>query len=229
MDFIEIKTERGVCRLFSEGRPAVILIEPTEEREMESAAREADLIARGTDRPFALAAFPVRDWFAELSPWENPPVFGKQAFGGRADDTLAFLQKDLLPKARSLFPSAPPLILGGYSLAGLFSLWCGHETDLFEGIAAASPSVWFPGWMEYARAHPPQMKAVCLSLGDREEKTKNPVMAQVGACIRSLYALYQTQPLLSSCLQWNPGNHFADPAPRTAQAFLWAMEHIPIS
>lgn len=41
--------------------------------------------------------------------------------------------------------------LGGYSLAGLFSLWAAYQTNLFAGIAAASPSVWFPGFLDYAK------------------------------------------------------------------------------
>ena len=40
------------------------------------------------------------------------------------------------------------LYLGGYSLAGFFSLWAAYQTDRFAGVAAVSPSVWFPGWMD---------------------------------------------------------------------------------
>ena len=40
---------------------------------------------------FALAAFAVRDWNRDLSPWEAPPVFGKLPFGGMAEETLSFV------------------------------------------------------------------------------------------------------------------------------------------
>ena len=66
----------------------------------------------------------------------------------------------------------------------LFALWASYQTDKFEGIVAASPSVWFPKWIEYAKDNKPLSKSIYLSLGDKEEKTKNPVMAQVGNAIR---------------------------------------------
>ena len=65
------------------------------------------------------------------------------------------------------------VILGGYSLAGLFALWAATQINALYGVAAASPSVWFPGWPEHEAAHPIQAQRVYLSLGDREEHTKN--------------------------------------------------------
>ena len=114
--------------------------------------------------------------------------------------------------------------LGGYSLAGLFSLWASYQTDRFAGIAAASPSVWFPGFLPYMKEHENQSRAVYLSLGDKEEKTRNLVMATVGDCIREAHAWLQ-QCGICSTLEWNPGNHFRDPGLRTAKAFAWIMKN----
>lgn len=114
--------------------------------------------------------------------------------------------------------------LGGYSLAGLFSLWASYQTDRFAGIAAASPSVWFPGFLPYMKEHENQSRAVYLSLGDKEEKTRNPVMTTVGDCIREAHAWLQ-QCGIGSTLEWNPGNHFRDPGLRTAKAFAWVMKN----
>ena len=70
---------------------------------------------------------------------------------------------------------------------------------------------------------PIRAKAVYLSLGDREERAKNPVMATVGDCIRTQYDRLRER---SACtLQWNPGNHFRDAEQRTAAGFLWLWEH----
>ena len=74
--------------------------------------------------------------------------------------------------------------------------------------------------MDFAQSHPLRARAVYLSLGDREEKTRNPLMAQVGDCIRRLYGLYRSS--AQTALEWNPGNHFQDAGLRTAKAFLWA-------
>ena len=113
-------------------------------------------------------------------------------------------------------------MLGGYSLAGLFALWAGYQSDVFEGIAAASPSVWFPDWIEYASARKPLTSAVYLSLGDKEEKAKNPIMAQVGLAIRSQEKMLQEQGV-NTILEWNTGNHFVDSEKRMAKGFAWLM------
>ncbi|MBR6028090.1 MAG: esterase [Clostridia bacterium] len=167
--------------------------------------------------PFRLAAFEVEDWNRELSPWPAPPVFGREGFGEGAADTLTYVTDCLLP---ALAP-ADTVVLGGYSLAGLFALWAGCLTDRFAAVAAVSPSVWFPGWLDWAAAHPMRAGRVYLSLGDREEKTRNPVMATVGEAIRA------TDRLLTHCdhlLEWNPGGHFDHPAERMARGFEWAAK-----
>jgi len=116
---------------------------------------------------------------------------------------------------------AVEVILGGYSLAALFALWAGYESTRFSGIAAASPSVWFPGWLDYAKARTPRAERIYLSLGDAEPQTRNRVMATVGDCIREMDALLAGHP---HTLEWNPGNHFKDADLRTAKAFLWCLE-----
>ena len=116
---------------------------------------------------------------------------------------------------------AVEVILGGYSLAALFALWASYESRRFSGIAAASPSVWFPGWLDYAKARKPRAERIYLSLGDAEPRTRNRVMATVGDCIQEMDALLAGHP---HTLEWNPGNHFKDADLRTAKAFLWCLE-----
>ena len=118
--------------------------------------------------------------------------------------------------------SAKRVFIGGYSLAGLFALWAGYQTDRFDGIAAASPSIWFPHFTEYMRENSLNAGAVYLSLGDREERTRNPVMSQVGSAIRSAEAMLKEKGI-DCILEWNKGNHFKDPDLRTAKAFAWLM------
>jgi hypothetical protein len=68
----------------------------------------------------------------------------------------------------------------------------------------------------------PMAKSVYLSLGDKEEKTKNPMMAQVGNAIRKMHELLLSQGI-DTVLEWNPGNHFVDSDKRMVKGFVWLM------
>ena len=172
---------------------------------------------------FCLKAVKVESWNHDLSPWPAPPVFGKEGFGDGAARTLQFLEENALPDpARGAAQSPKRVFIGGYSLAGLFALWAGYQTDRFDGIAAASPSIWFPDFTKYMRENRMNAEAVYLSLGDREERTRNPLMSQVGNAVRSAEAILRESG--KDCiLEWNKGNHFKDPDLRTAKAFAWLM------
>ena len=213
-----------LVRLYADEAPQILFLQPVDAHDAQLLDRQYDAM-RCCALPFALAAFEVKDWNRELSPWEAPPVFGKVPFGGGAAETLAFLTGRLLPELRSLLPgNGIALCIGGYSLAGLFALWAATKTELFSGAAAASPSVWFPGWIDYVTEHPIHAGTVYLSLGDREERAKNPVMARVADCIRAQYALLQADHRVT--LEWNPGNHFQDSGLRTARAFCWVAAQL---
>ena len=188
------------CRIYGEAHAEYLLLQMTGEHELQSMENEVAAIAQSAHH-FLFAAVPVESWNDALSPWEAPAVWGKQGFGGNAADTLRFLTEQVIPTLKQQFELSEnvKIILGGYSLAGLFSLWASTQTDLFYGVAAASPSVWFPGWMEFEQRHPIQTQHIYLSLGDKEERTKNTVMAAVGIisapCTADLQSAAQTAPL----------------------------------
>ena len=178
-------------------------------------------IREGCGDGFRLVTFKINDWNRELSPWEAPAVFGQDGFGNGAADTLQEILKYCTDRTKTYY-------IGGYSLAGLFALWAAYQTDLFEGVAAASPSMWFPGFADYMKDHGIRARRMYLSLGDREEKTRNPVMATVGDRIREAHKLLREKGI-DCTLEWNAGNHFADADKRTAKAFLWVMKAVPVS
>ena len=208
------------CFLYQNEAAKHLLIQPIDEHDLEGLDQEVETIKELSDKSFSLVAFMIKDWNQELTPWGAPPVFGKTPFGSGAEKTLEFITSRLLPEVQE---NIPHLILGGYSLAGLFALWSGYQTDKFDGIVAASPSVWFPKWIEYATDNKPLAKSIYLSLGDKEEKAKNPVMAQVGNAIRRQNELLTGQ-MDNTILEWNPGNHFVDSEKRTAKGFAWVMD-----
>ena len=195
-----------------------LLIQPVDDHDLELIESEAAAIRQLAGRDFHLTAVRVRNWNRDLTPWEAPPVFGKEGFGNGAGETL----REILELVGG---EKKKIILGGYSLAGLFALWAGYRTDRFAGIAAASPSVWYPGFSDYMRENTMKAGCVYLSLGDREEKTRNQVMARAGDCIREARELLERQGTCCT-LEWNEGNHFKDPDLRTARAFAWVMNHI---
>ena len=186
-------------------------------------ASEFDQICHVSGRTdLGLTAVLVSDWNQDLSPWAAPAVFGDEGFGSGAGQTLQSVLTDIVPKIRETAGEEAALYLGGYSLAGLFSLWAGTQTDVFSGIAAVSPSVWFPGFTDHLKEYPMKVRSVYLSLGTKEEKTRNPVMRTVGDAIRLTKEIL-TAAGLKTELEWNPGNHFKEPDLRTAKGFAWLL------
>ncbi len=192
-----------------------ILIQLVDDHDLAVIESEVSIIKDMAGDDFRLIAFKVNDWNKDLSPWEAPPVFGNEGFGGGAKDTLAEVLSDIVYEGSRYY-------IGGYSLAGLFALWTAYQTDIFSGVAAASPSVWFPDFDKYMKDHTIRTDKVYLSLGDREERTKNQIMSTVGDRIREAHA-YLSETGIDCTLEWNKGNHFKDADLRTARAFAWLL------
>ncbi|MDD6381755.1 esterase [Mitsuokella jalaludinii] len=194
----------------------IVLLQLVDDHDLTTIEQEVALIREYTGLDFLLLAFKTEDWNQELSPWKAPAVFGRQAFGGGAEDTLREVLASVTDRTKRYY-------IGGYSLAGLFALWAAYRTELFSGVAAASPSLWFPGFTDFMKEQQIRSRNVYLSLGDKEERARNPVMATVGACIRDAEAVLRGQGV-HCVLEWNKGNHFQDVAQRTAKAFAWGMK-----
>lgn len=196
----------------------IVLLQPVGEYDEDSVEKELACIKENTSEDFRLIALRVSDWNKDLSPWEAPAVFGKEGFGGCAAETLATI-------TGICGESEVKYCIGGYSLAGLFALWAAYRSNLFSGVAAASPSMWFPGFTELMREQKVKCRNIYLSLGDREEKTRNPVMAEVGNRIREAQEILKEQNV-KCILEWNEGNHFKDADLRTARAFSWVIKQL---
>lgn len=193
----------------------IILIQPVDDHDLEGIENEFAMITNSCDLSLRLIAVSINNWNNDLSPWEAPAVFGKENFGGDASRTLGELLKLCDDKGKKYY-------IGGYSLAGLFALWAAYQTDIFDGVAAASPSMWFPGFDDYMKKNEIKTDTVYLSIGDREEKARNPVMATVGDRIREAHSLLKERNV-NCILEWNEGNHFKDADIRTSKAFAWVL------
>lgn len=206
--------------LFTESNPESVLIQPVDSHDMEEMSKEIEYIEHHCNHNFVLAAVKINKWNEELTPWPAPPVFGKIPFGDGAGKTLCFITENLLPWFKTKLDRKVSVFLGGYSLAGLFSLWACYNTDVFDGVVAASPSVWYNDWLDYSRQNKCKTAKVYLSLGDMEWHSKNKLMATVAEAIKQQKIILDEQGV-ANALVWNPGNHFTDNGVRTAKGFVW--------
>ena len=207
-------------KIYEFGNPDadIVLIQPVDEHDLSGIENEIKTIGENYDKDFFLQAVKVNDWNRDLSPWEAPAVFGREDFGGGAGKTLAEILELCGDREKTYY-------IGGYSLAALFSLWAVYQTDVIAGVAAASPSMWFPNFIDYMKENDIRTDKVYLSLGDREEKTKNPVMATVGDRIREAEIILKERDV-KCILEWNEGNHFKDADIRTAKAFSSVLNFV---
>ncbi len=212
------------CRLFGAERPACILIQPSARHETPILEEEAGQLAALTTVPFLLVTVELEDWIVDLMPWADRNISRDEEAGKHGQETLEYILKSLIPWLEERYGPLP-MVLGGYSLGGLFALWASARTDRFRAIAAASPSVWIKDWIPYARKNAPRASAVYLSLGEHEEHVKNQAIARVGDCLRTQYDLLRERLGEERCtLVWEEGNHFADNAGRLARAFAWCLQ-----
>ena len=200
-----------------------ILLQMIGEHEVSSLDSETELIKKlALTDDFCLAAIKTDNWNNDLSPWKALAAYGDEDFGGGAEVTLEklinIINSEILTGRKM---SEINLYIGGYSLSGLFSLWSAFQTNIFKGVAAVSPSVWYPDFCEYVQKNQIMTEKVYLSLGKKEEKTRNPIMSTVGKAIKDIFELLSQD---TDCvLEWNEGNHFKEPDLRTAKGFAWLL------
>ena len=231
MKKLNLKIEGKECILYTKENENTeyVLIQPVDEHDINVLDNEVRYISENTSKNFSLAAFKIDDWNSELTPWEMPLLRGKGNFGNEAGKTLEFIKEKLIPsliKFVNIQDKNVKYILGGYSLAGLFSLWSGYQEDIFDGIAGVSPSVWYKDWMKFVKNNEILAKNVYLSLGDLEEKTKHQVLSKIGDNIREYIEILKNSENVEKCiLDWNEGNHFRDSDIRMGKGFVWLVEN----
>ena len=170
---------------------------------------------------YTLVVFQVEDWNKEFSPWTSEQL--DASFSGGADTTLEWLLNTCIPKVKETYGSNREIYLMGYSLAGLFALWALTKTDVFAGAASCSGSLWYPRFVDYINDNCVKEKRIYLSLGGKEAKTANPLMARIADCTGILEQHLKKQNIVK--MEMNPGGHFADSGKRLAKAVKWIVSH----
>lgn len=176
--------------------------------------------------PFTLVTISDLDWNHDMVPWDSPPAFkNAEPCTGGADGYLQLLTQEIIPTAEKKIASTPCWRgIAGYSLAGLFALYAIYRTDLFSRVGSMSGSLWFPGMKKYIFSHEPKCQPDCIyfSLGDKENKTRNPILRNVRQNTEEIWAFYQNKGI-DTVFQINPGNHYDHAAERTAAGIAWLL------
>lgn len=165
-------------------------------------------------RPAYLAALDGSDWNRDYSPWPAPPLRpGEAPFPGGAPQRLRLLTEQVLPSLRAHYPICEtPEDTGifGYSLGGLAALYMAYESPEFGLVGCLSGSLWYEGfmpWAESRRLASPGAR-VYLSLGRKEEKTRNPYLCKIGDCYRREEELLTRQLGEENVtMTWHDGGH----------------------
>ena len=168
----------------------------------------------------------------ELSPWPADGVWKGQApYKGLAAEHLRWMMEECVPQVEAQFGIRDILpVIAGYSLAGLFALWAAWNSGYFRRVACVSGSLWYPGFTDYIRDTAPKggcgkktgLEKAYFSLGDRESRTRHPLMSRVDACTAEVVERVRSYGI-ETTFEWNPGNHFDHPELRMAQALAWLL------
>ena len=221
-----VEIDNKKCHVLEKGSDGPVILWmyfPHRGNELEHMEEVLDVELRS--KSLTLVACEVSDWNAELSPWEAPGMTDGDRFLGGGNLTLKWLEDKVIPWVKGKYESSGELLIMGYSLAGLFSLWSMYETDVFSGAICASGSLWIEGWSDYVKANNVKGKCkVYLSLGGKEEKTNNARMATVGDRTREMEKVLKAdENVTDSVFELNSGGHFADSVKRMVKGIKWMV------
>ena len=164
------------------------------------------------------------NWNDDLTPWPAVGVFKKaKPFGGKAAAFLNKLTHEIIPETeRDLGIEDAERTLLGVSLSGLFAVWAAFNTDAFTNIISISGSLWYDGFVEWMKEQTPspQLKKICMLLGEKEKNAKEKRMATVEE--RSLAAadILKAKSLAAVSFELVEGTHFSPILPRMERAMM---------
>lgn len=213
------------ARLFSSSCPTSLLIyigEKGYEGNLESLMKG---ISENNNTQFAFLSISLSEKQI-LPPFPSHSPFDSSTLVGNADKTCEDIE-DFLLSLWDFYPNLKniPLILSGYSLCALFCLYLSSNSDLFAFVAANSPSLWYEGFLDYSSLHLPKSKFVFLSIGEKEEKGKNPLFSKVGENIRA-YSNMLKRSSIENELLYHEGGHFYEIEKRIVKGYLTCLKKI---
>jgi len=169
------------------------------------------------------------NWNRDMSPWYMDKLYKNESnYDGLADNYLDLLINKIIPNIESFINNLgykiQEYILGGYSLAGLFSIYSLYKTNKFNKIISCSGSLWYPNFIDFINNNKLLIKPskIYLSLGNRENNSKNKLIKEVYN--NTLYVEKFFKDLnINILFEENIGNHFQDISLRIAKGINWIL------
>ncbi|WP_235886302.1 alpha/beta hydrolase [Paenibacillus cymbidii] len=169
------------------------VFDPAAGRALEELER---MFAAGVPEELLLVGIGTDDRVDDYSPWYHPSLTGRyHDFGGKGGAYIDFIADRLKPyidgKYRTL-PEAKHTGLIGESLGGLVSLYAAYlRPETFGKIGATSSSLWYPGFIDYIRAHPlPQPRPdIYIDVGSLEGSRKTNIQKEMVPRTKEAYAI----------------------------------------
>lgn len=178
---------------------------------------------------FNLVTITIPDalWSHILAPWNTPDNYPSYvACTGGAPEYLKALVETIIPQCEALLEPCSYRAIAGYSLAGLFAIYAMCEVPMFERVVSASGSLWFPGFDDWFMKHLPLHLPECVyfSSSIEEYNTNNPFLSPVKKTTEKIRAWLDGHGVVTTFVE-NPGNHYQDAIPRTADGIYWMLTH----
>lgn len=158
---------------------------------------------------FALLSIHTDNWNKNLSPWKVEDDKLNLHFAGNADALLYTLTTHILPQVYQKISSITEILLCGFSLAGLFSLYAVTKVDTFTKVICTSGSFWFPGSIEYFAQNKvsSSIQQIYMALGDKEDRTTNATLSNVLINTQEIFNILKEQ-IPNTSFNLVPGNHY---------------------
>lgn len=172
---------------------------------------------------FSIAVIENINWNDDMTPWPAEGVFKKaKPFGGQAASFLDKLTNEIIPEIeKTLSVEDAERTIMGVSLSGLFAVWACFNTNAFTNIINISGSLWYDGFTEWMKEQTPspQLKKVCMLLGEKEKNAKEKRMATVEERTHTAAEILKANSQASVLFELVDGTHFSPILPRLERAF----------
>jgi len=167
-----------------------------------------EAIKEKISEPLHIIGFEEFEWNKDFSPWP----FDK--FGGEGDNTIKMALDGQVGK----------VMVAGYSMGGLLALYAASTDPRVVSFASVSGSFWYPDLIVHLMNNPIKNKAVYLSLGDDEYKTKHYLMHSINERTSQIRDILTDSNKVF--FEWNGGNHFRNTEERIVKGIMYLLTYI---